>query len=118
MVPPMNCVILQPSYIPWRGFFHQIQKADVFVFHDNVQYGRTGWRNRNRVKTPSGPDWLTIPVCLHGLARQESLINEIRINWDRDWAKNHLARLLQLYAKAPLSSNTARCFRSSTQSVP
>ena len=33
----MNCVILQPSYIPWRGFFHQIQKADVFVFYDMWQ---------------------------------------------------------------------------------
>ena len=28
----MKCVVLQPSYIPWRGYFHQIQRADVFVF--------------------------------------------------------------------------------------
>ena len=47
----MKCVILQPSYIPWRGYFHQIHKADVFVFYDDVQYDDWGWRNRNRIKT-------------------------------------------------------------------
>ncbi|MFO7585952.1 MAG: WbqC family protein, partial [Anaerolineales bacterium] len=36
----MKCVILQPSYIPWRGFFHQIQRADLFVFYDDVQYDK------------------------------------------------------------------------------
>ena len=60
----MNVVILQPSYIPWRGYFHQIQKADLFVFYDDAQYDRLGWRNCNRVKTRNGVLWLTIPV--HG----------------------------------------------------
>ena len=50
----MKCVILQPSYIPWRGYFHQIEKADLFVFYDDVQYDDRGWRNRNRVKTEQG----------------------------------------------------------------
>src|SRR5437660_864197 len=66
----MNCVILQPSYIPWRGYFHQIRKADIFVFYDDVQYDKHGWRNRNRIKTRNGPAWLTIPVQSGGAVSQ------------------------------------------------
>lgn len=58
----MSAAILQPSYIPWRGFFHLIQKADTFVFYDDVQYDEHGWRNRNQIKTANGLQWLTIPV--------------------------------------------------------
>ena len=55
-----TCVVLQPSYIPWRGYFHQIRQADVFVFYDDVQYDVDGWRNRNRIKTHGGTRWLTV----------------------------------------------------------
>lgn len=97
----MKCVILQPSYIPWRGFFHQIQKADVFVFYDDVQYTRRSWRNRNRLKTPQGPKWLTIPVHSRGCQVDGMLIREARISWEQPWAKAHLRTLLQSYRKAP-----------------
>lgn len=97
----MKCVILQPSYIPWRGYFHQIKKADFFVFYDDVQYDRGGWRNRNRIKTSSGSAWLTIPVLDKG-ARSEGIpINEIRVNWDRQWNRQHWETLRHAYGKAP-----------------
>ena len=74
----MNCVILQPSYIPWRGYFDQIQKADVFVFYDDVQYDHHGWRNRNRIGGPRGGQWLTIPVHHKGTLASQTPVNEIR----------------------------------------
>ena len=43
----MKCVILLPSYLPWRGYFDLLRRADVFVFYDDVQYDKHGWRNRN-----------------------------------------------------------------------
>lgn len=97
----MKCVILQPSYIPWRGYFHQIYKSDVFVFYDDVQYDRGGWRNRNRIKTSAGPVWLTIPVAKKGSVESQAPINSIRINWDRPWTKSHWATIQQSYGKAP-----------------
>ncbi|KUI15634.1 hypothetical protein AU192_07145 [Mycobacterium lehmannii] len=97
----MNCVILQPSYIPWRGYFHQIQKADVFVFYDDVQYDRGGWRNRNRVKTANGSVWLTIPVAKKGSVEAGAAINTIRIDWNRQWTKSHWTTIRQAYSKAP-----------------
>jgi hypothetical protein len=54
----VKCVILQPSYIPWRGYFYQIQKTDVFVFYDDVQYDDRGWRKGNRVKTEHVTQWV------------------------------------------------------------
>lgn len=97
----MNCVILQPSYIPWRGYFHQIQKADVFVFYDDVQYDKHGWRNRNRIKTAQGAEWMTVPVFSGGALSKELPINEVRICWDRKWNEVHFRSLRHNYAKAP-----------------
>jgi hypothetical protein len=96
----MNCVILQPSYIPWRGYFHQIYKADNFIFYDDVQYDKHGWRNRNQIKTSQGKQWLTIPVHSHGVT-EGVLINQVRIDWSKPWAKNHWKALRFAYNKAP-----------------
>jgi hypothetical protein len=99
--PPLKCVILQPSYIPWRGFFHQIQKADVFVFYDDVQYDDRGWRNRNRIKTASGPIWLSIPVASRGAQIEKTPIRDVRILWERPWARKHWSSIQHAYARAP-----------------
>lgn len=95
----MNVVILQPSYIPWRGYFDQIRRADLFIFYDDVQYDKHGWRNRNQIKTAQGKQWLTIPVHSKG-ATEGVLIKDIRIDWSRPWAKNHLKALTFAYQKA------------------
>jgi hypothetical protein len=103
----MNCVINQPNYIPWRGYFHQIRKADIFVFYDDVQYDKHGWRNRNRVKTPNGPVWLSIPVRNKGVVENRIAINEIAIDWTKDWARKHWMTIQQSYGKAPFFSDYA-----------
>ena len=103
----MKCVILQPSYIPWRGFFHQVYKADLFVFYDDVQYDKRGWRNRNRIKTPTGPAWLTIPVLAKGAQTEHIPIHEIRICWDEPWNRAHWKSIQMAYAKAPFFKSYA-----------
>ena len=107
----MKCAIIQPSYIPWRGYFHQIQKADVFVFYDDVQYDKHGWRNRNRIKTANGPAWLTIPVHSQGNVIEHTLIHDIAIDRSRAWAKKHWRTLEQAYAKAPFFNRYAPLLR-------
>ena len=101
----MNCVILQPSYIPWRGFFHQIQKADVFVFYDDVQYDAVGWRNRNKIKTAAGLKWLSIPVRHRGTRAAGTPICQIPICWDTNWSRKHFQTLCHAYSKAPFFDN-------------
>jgi len=97
----MNCVILQPSYIPWRGYFHQIAKADVFVFYDDVQFDKRGWRNRNQIKTPRGKQWLTIPVHNKGVQTEHIPINQIKIVWDSPWNIDHWKAIQMAYSRAP-----------------
>ena len=96
----MNVVILQPSYIPWRGYFDQIRRADLFIFYDDVQYDKDGWRNRNQIKTTQGKQWVTIPVHSKGVTRGIP-IKDVRIDWSKSWPKKHLNALTYAYAKAP-----------------
>jgi WbqC-like protein family len=96
----MNVVILQPSYIPWRGYFDQIRRADLFIFYDDVQYDKHGWRNRNQIKTLHGKKWLTIPVNSKGVTGGIP-IRDVRIDWSKPWADTHLKSLMTAYSKAP-----------------
>jgi len=96
----VNCVILQPSFIPWRGYFHQIQKADIFVFYDCVQYDTRGWRHRNKIKTPTGLQWLSVPVKASG-SHDGLPIKDVMIAEDGKWRRKHLASWDQNYRKAP-----------------
>lgn len=97
----MKVVILQPSYIPWRGYFDQIRRSDLFVFYDDVQYDKRGWRNRNQIKTPRGKQWLTIPVYSRGAQTEHIPIQQIYIVWDKPWNVDHLKSIQHAYAKAP-----------------
>ena len=96
----MNVVILQPSYIPWRGYFDQIRRADLFIFYDDVQYDKHGWRNRNQIKTAQGKQWLTVPVHSKGVTGGIP-IKDVRIDWCRPWFRSHLKALTSAYQKAP-----------------
>jgi hypothetical protein len=96
----VNVVILQPSYIPWRGYFGQIRRADLFIFYDDVQYDKHGWRNRNQIKAAQGKQWLTIPVHSKGVT-EGIPIKDVRIDWSKPWGKNHLKALTFAYNKTP-----------------
>jgi hypothetical protein len=103
----LRCVILQPSFVPWRGHFHQIQQADLFVFLDDVPYDSRGWRNRNRIKTPQGVRWLTIPVRRKGSRARRTPIREIEICDDGDWRRRHRNSIRHAYARAPFFARYA-----------
>lgn len=91
--------ILQPGYLPWLGFFEQVYRCDVFVLYDDVQFEKGGWRNRNRIKTSTGPQWLTVPVLLKGLDFPS--IKDVIINSSVPWQKKHIKSIMQNYSKAP-----------------
>jgi hypothetical protein len=96
----LKVVVLQPSYIPWRGYFDQVRRADLFIFYDDVQYDKHGWRNRNQIKTAQGKQWLTIPVHSKGVT-EGIPINQVQMDWSKPWAKNHLKALIFSYKKSP-----------------
>ena len=95
----ITLVVLQPGYLPWLGFFDQFRRADVFVYYDDVQYDKHGWRNRNRIKTQQGPQWLTVPVRHSGLELPRIL--DVVIDGRTTWARKHVMSIRQAYARAP-----------------
>ena len=95
----LKIVVLQPGYLPWLGFFNQLFHSDIFVFYDDVQFDKHGWRNRNRIKSPIDPHWLTVPVLHRGQGKRH--IIEVEIDNRSPWARKHISSIRQFYAKAP-----------------
>jgi hypothetical protein len=89
--------IHQPHYLPWLGYLAKWAAADVFVFLDTVQYTKNGWQNRNRIKTATGPQWLTVPVH----AKLGMGIDEVPVAGTQPWAARHRRAIEHAYAGAP-----------------
>jgi len=90
--------VVQSNYIPWKGYFDLINLVDEFILFDDMQYTRRDWRNRNRIKTPNGLAWLTIPVQVRG--RYQQRIRDTQVS-DPGWADQHWATLVHNYARTP-----------------
>jgi len=94
----LKVLIIQSNYIPWKGYFDAIQLADVVVWYDEMQYTKGDWRNRNKIKTPNGLQWLTIPIKVKSKSIQK--INEAEI-FRNHWANKHWKNIQQNYTAAP-----------------
>jgi hypothetical protein len=97
----MKAAVLQPSYLPSPGYFDLIDRADLFIFLDDVAYDRHGWRNRTRIKTPHGTEWLMIPVQDPEDRSSAQPINDVLICWDVPWNRRHWDRVCQSYETTP-----------------
>lgn len=102
--------VLQPSYLPWLGYFDQIARSDVFVFYDDVQFDKHGWRNRNRIKSANGIHWLTVPILHKGRGLQS--IDSVEISNKSRWQDKHLRSIGQAYAGARYRDEVCALLRS------
>jgi hypothetical protein len=93
-----RAAIVQSNYIPWKGFFDLIAAVDEFVLYDDAQFTKNDWRNRNQIKTPQGPQWLTVPVGQNINRR----IRDVALT-DHGWQAKHWKTLETNYRRA-------RCF--------
>ena len=92
----MRVAVLQSNYLPWKGYFDIIQAVDEFVFYDDVQYTKNDWRNRNRIKTAQGVQWITVPTG----SDLDRCIDQVELP-DAHWQAKHWKTLQQSYARAP-----------------
>ena len=90
----IKAAIIQSSYIPWKGYFDIIHDVDKFVFLEDVQYTKHDWRSRNRVKTPGGARWLSVPVT-GGISQR---ICEAKIDYSQKWPEKHMRTIHHSYA--------------------
>lgn len=91
--------IMQPTYLPWSGYFGLMHSVDLFIFLDSVQFARRSWQQRNQIKTANGPQWLTVPVLAKG--RRDQLISEVEIDGTVNFAASHRGSIEMSYRKAP-----------------
>ena len=89
--------IIQSNYIPWKGYFDLINSVNEFILYDDVQYTKRDWRNRNKIKTPNGPMWLTIPVKVK--QRYLQSIKHTVIS-DPEWNLKHWRAIVCNYSRA------------------
>jgi len=94
---------MQPTYLPYLGYFHLIAASDVFVFLDDVQFARRSWQSRNRIFGPAGEVMLTVPVKKHD---RETPIFCIEISESEGWREKHLTSIHHAYAKRPFFAET------------
>jgi hypothetical protein len=88
--------IHQPQYLPWLGYFHKIDQADVFILLDNVQYKKNEWQNRNKIKTANGWQWLSIPVHY----KFPEKINKVKIDHQKRWQHKQRQAIISNYNRA------------------
>jgi hypothetical protein len=89
---------MQPTYLPWSGYFNLLAEADKFVFLDEVQFERQSWQSRNRILLDGKEHLLVVPVKRDGLG---TLINQATISNENNWRRTHWRTLQAAYGKAP-----------------
>jgi hypothetical protein len=89
--------IMQPTYIPWVGYFNLIKNSDIFIFLDDVQFSKRSWQQRNKILNDKNIITLTVPVFSKNKFLQN--INQTRINNCDNWKKKHLSSIRFNYAK-------------------
>jgi WbqC-like protein len=97
----MRVAICQPTYLPWLGYFDLMDQVDAFVLLDTVQFEKQSWQQRNRIKTPTGLQWLTVPVVFRGRLGQQ--IREVEIR-DPEFTRKHLRAIQLNYARSPYAT--------------
>ena len=95
----MRVAIMQPTYLPWSGYFALMQSVDVFIFLDSVQFAKRSWQQRNQIKTPQGGQWLTVPVASKG--KRDQLICDAELDDSTNFTNTHRKSIENNYAKAP-----------------
>jgi hypothetical protein len=99
----MRVGLIQSNYIPWRGYFDFIDDVDLFIFHDDLQYTKRDWRNRNLIKTPkNNTQWLTVPV---NLKSPYQLIKDVSIDYTQKWVQYQINRFNECYKTTPFCSD-------------
>jgi len=93
----VKIAISQPAYLPWLGYFDLVDQVDTFVLLDSVQFEKQSWQQRNRIKTPLGLQWLTVPVLFRGHFGQQ--IKDVAIR-DLEFVRKHLRSVELNYGRA------------------
>lgn len=92
------CSIMQPTYVPWAGYFSLISVSKHFFFLDDVQLVKQSWQTRNQINLSGQAFWLSVPVFHKNL---DQLIQNTEIDDRTRWRDKHIKTIQMNYSKAP-----------------
>lgn len=92
--------IMQPTYLPWLGYFNLIKNSNEFILYTTTQLAKRSWQTRNKIKTSNGNLFLTIPI-LKSESRKHLIIKNAKVQNQINWKKKHLSSIKQSYSKTP-----------------
>ena len=95
----MKIGIMQPYLFPYIGYFQLISAVNKFVVHDDIQYIKGGWINRNRIQINGKEHLFTF-----SLEKDSSLKNINTRFFSNQFSKekgNFLRKIKNSYNKAP-----------------
>ena len=92
------CVISQPTFLPWLGWFDLADQGEVMVLLDDVAFSKQSWQQRNRIRTPKGLEFLSLPVKSAGRLGQRIMDCELA---ETGFVGKMMKTLQANYAKAP-----------------
>jgi hypothetical protein len=93
----MIASIMQPTFMPWLGYFNIIKSSDIFVFLDDVQFEKRSWQQRNKILINKKEGYLTIPTISKSRFNQK--INEVIMDNDQQWKIKHIKTIKNNYSK-------------------
>ena len=85
----MKCSIMQPTVLPWLGYFSLIESSDKFVFLDDVNFQKQSWQSRNKILTNHSTE-LMLPISVVRPSGLQTLVNEVLIDERIHWKKKQL----------------------------
>lgn len=98
----MRCAVMQPTFLPWAGYFRLMLNVDRFVFLDDVQLAKQSWQTRNRILLAERIHWIIVPIRHGGL---EQTIAGTQIADPLRW-RSKIGRVLrQSYARHPFAAD-------------
>jgi len=99
----LTATIMQPTYLPWLGYFDMMDRSDIFVLLDCVQFEKCSWQKRNKIKTAQGELLLTVPVTSKGKSNQN--ICDVQIDYSHNFINQHIKSIKYNYLKSPFYNN-------------
>lgn len=105
----MKGTILQPTYLPWLGYFELIKSSDIYIVLDHVQFNRQSWQHRNKIKSNKGIHMLTVPIIHED---KWNKIKNVRISYNNnlDVLKHHWNIIKDFYRKSPYLHDYEKSF--------
>ena len=85
---------MQPTFLPWIGYFKLINEVDIFIFFDDAQYSKNSWHNRNRILVKNDMRWLTLPIKKKSL---NTSISNTTIDFSKEWKNIIISKIENAY---------------------